>query len=371
MARRNILTAFCVLLCITGCAGTQWEKQKVDGSTGPVYEIRASRTLPANKQVPQQVAAMVDPQARQLQLQEQLMKMSAMMKVTESKDYKVGTEDLLQISFLESDKLSAAARVNGQGDIRLLLVGDVHVSGLTPAEISRKLSQLYKEKEFLVNPQITVSVQEYRAKKVAVTGAVNKPEQYALIGPRTLLEVLGMAGGLSDKAGETVHIMRPRKDPQAAETSSQDPSMPTEADTTVVALDRLLLKGDTSLNLPIQNGDVVFVPPARTAFVLGAVSKPGGVLLQDNMTITKAIANSGGLHPILASSNATILRVDETGQRQTLPIDLGQITKGAQEDVALKSNDIVYVHESGTRRFFFDLKMFLPTGSIGTVPGLF
>jgi polysaccharide export outer membrane protein len=112
---------------------------------------------------------------------------------------------------------------------------------------------------------------------------------------------------------------------------------------------------------------VVFIPFAQTAYVLGSVAKPGGVFIKDNLTVTKAIAQAGGQHIMLSSNSATILRLDENGQRQTIPVNLAQITKGNEEDLPLKENDIVYVQESGVRRFLFDFKMLLP-GSISVSP---
>lgn len=364
---RSLLTILAVCMWISGCGGATWENRVVSGSTGPVWEIRSARSSRAVQSVPQQALTEVDPQARQIRLQEQLLKQSAMVSQGNSGDYRVGPEDLLQVGFLDAEKLSSEVRVDGEGRIRLLLVGDVEVSGLTPVEIARKLTRLYREGDYLRNPQIAVAVKEYRHQKVAVTGAVNKPDHYALIGPRTLLEVLGMAGGLSEKAGESVHVIRPQNGAPASSAESLEPSASSGAQTVVVDLNQLLLKGATELNVPVRNGDVVFVPFAQTAFVLGAVAKPGGVLLQDNMTVTKAISQTGGLHIVLSSYHATILRVDEDGRRSTLPVDLGRITGGKQEDVALKANDIVYVHESPTRRFLFDIKMFLP-GSVGLNP---
>ncbi|MEN6440746.1 MAG: polysaccharide biosynthesis/export family protein [Syntrophobacter sp.] len=387
VSRSSIVAVYGVLALLSGCAGSpQWEKQTVAGSSGTVTEIRASRSqaaLPpgaqavpqeaasqasrqAVPQVPQRVVAQMEAQGRHGRIQEQLLKHAAMMQKPDFTDYKVGPEDLLQVNFLDAEKLTSEARVNGQGYIRLLLVNDVKVSGLTPVEISRKLARLYKAGDFLRNPQITVAVKEFRHQRVAVTGAVNKPEYYSLIGPRYLLDVLGMAGGLSDKAGEVVHVMRPQNVASGRSDAVGGPQL-AEADTMVVDLNRLLLKGEVTLNISIQNGDVVFVPFAQTAYVLGAVTKPGGVLLKDNMTVTKAVSQSGGLNPLIASKNATIVRVDELGQRQTISVDLGQITTGKAGDVALQENDIVFVHESGVRRFFFDIKQFFP-GGVGLSP---
>jgi polysaccharide export outer membrane protein len=312
---------------------------------------------------PQQMVAQVDAKAKQSQLQEQLLKQVAMVSRPDFKDYKVGPEDLLEINFLETDKLHSETRVNGQGEISLLLVGVVKVEGLTTNEIEKKLVQLYKDGDYLKNPQVRIAVKEYRHQRVAVTGAVKKPDSYALIGPRSLLEVLGMAGGLSDRASEVAHIIRAPKSSTSRAGAPRQPFTP-GTETVIVDLNRLLLKGGTDLNYSVQNGDVVHIPFVHIAYVLGAVGKPGEVPIKGNMTVTKAVAKAGGLHIVLASNNATILRLDENGQRQTIPVNIASITKGTEQDIPLKENDIIYVHESGVRRFLFDLKLFNP-GSVG------
>jgi polysaccharide biosynthesis/export protein len=325
---------------------------------------------PAAQLPPQQVVAQVDSQAKQNRLQEQLFKQVRPISVADYKDYKVGPEDILLVSFLDTDKLGSEVRVNGQGAISLQLVGEVPVAGLTPPEVEKKLASLYREGDYLKNPHITVAVKEFRYQKVAVTGAVNRPDQYALIGPRGLLDVLGMAGGLQDKAGEVAHIIRAQKGSPAPAATGARQSFSPGTETIVVDLNRLLLKGAMELNYPIRNGDVVYVPFAQTAHVLGAVNKPGSVFLKNNMTVSKAIAEAGGLHIVVSSNNVTVLRLDDNGQRQVIPLNLAQITSGSAADLALKENDIVYVQESGVRRFLFDFKLFLP-GSFGmSVPAM-
>jgi polysaccharide export outer membrane protein len=348
---------------LSGCA-SQWDERTVEGSSGPVIEIRAGRSS-AQAQQTIQLPDVPDPQAKRAQLQEKLLKMAAVLPMQSFRDYTVGPEDALQITFLDYDKLCALVRVDGQGEIRLLLVGNVKVDGMTPTEIATKLTQLYRDGGYLTNPQIMVTVQEYRAQRVAVTGAVSQPNYYPLIGPRSLLEVLGMAGGLAVTAGDTVHIMRPNNPQQDMTHEPQQQGF--NADTIVVDLTRLLLNDEVDLNVQIRNGDVVFVPFARSAYVIGAVIKPGNVLLQDNMTASRAISQCSGQHLNLASNYVTVLRVDDKGRRQVIPMDLDQVLRGSQEDVALQANDIVYVHESKTRRFLYDLKMFMP-GSVSMSP---
>lgn len=355
-SKKRLLLLLAILLGASGCAGTSSTTQ-------------SSAAAPSGLALSRQIAGQAAAADKQNRLQAEVMKQSGVGAARAAADYRVGPEDLLEVNFLDTDKLHSEVRVNGQGAVGMLLIGAVEVAGLTPTEIAAKLTRLYKEKNFLKNPQITVSVKEYRYQRVAVTGAVNKPDSYALIGPRTLMEVLGMAGGLSDKSGESAHIIRARSDASSSAAVPQQSFSP-GTDTIVVDLNRLLLRGATELNLSIQNGDVVFIPFAQTAYVLGSVGKPGGVALRDNMTVTKAIAESGGLHTMLSSPNATILRMDENGRQVTLPVNIERITKGQEADIALKENDIVYVQESSVKRFFFDFKMLMP-GSFGmSVPGM-
>ncbi len=369
----------CLLLFMSGCAGNQWNEKLVEGSNGPVKEIVVGRR-PSEPIHIVQAGAVPNPQGRVMELQDHLLKAAAMLPPVDYTDYKVGAEDELQVTFFTpgeiggaasgynlgggSNQLSGVFRVNGQGEIRLLLVGNVKVAGLTPIEIAEKLTELYKDEGYLVNPQITVTVKQYRHSLVAVSGAVKKPGYYPLIGPRPLLAVLGMAGGLIAKAGNTVNILRPR--PGA---SKADGRQGLNAQTFVVNLNSLLLRGDTNLDIPIENGDVVFVPFAQSAYVIGAVTKPGNVLLQDNMTLTRAISMCKGKDIKLASNYVTILRVGSDGNREVIPVDLSQVLKGEETDPLLKANDIVYVHESKARRFFYDFKMFMPFG-FGLYPPL-
>jgi polysaccharide export outer membrane protein len=213
-----------------------------------------------------------------------------------------------------------------------------------------------------------VSVKEFRHQQVMVSGAVAHPGSYEIIGPRTLLEVLGKAGGLSDyeKAGDLVYVIRCQNAParmQATQCEATKPFSP-GSQTIVIDLRRLLTEGAYGLNIPIKHGDVIYVPPAQLVYVMGAVRKPGQVAVKNNLTVTKAVALSMGVDPQLASKNISIIRFDEQGQRVIIPVNLKAVMKGEAPDPRLKENDIVYVQEGGFRRFMYDFKSFLP-GSLG------
>jgi polysaccharide export outer membrane protein len=275
------------------------------------------------------------------------------------------------VTFFGQNELYREVRVNGQGEISMPLVGNVRVAGLSPRQVEQKLATIYKEGRYLKQPQITVFVKEYRHQRVAVTGAVNRPDYYEVIGPRSLLEVLGMAGGLKENAADVVHVIRRQGAGGAAGAGKSTVAQPLApgTQTIVVDLNRLVRQGAIELNVSIGSGDVVHVPFAQNAYVLGAVNKPGNVPVRDNMTAAQAVAMAGGLKPELASNRASIVRFDDAGQRVVIPINLWRVTRGQEEDTPLRPNDIVYVYESPLRRVLFDLKTLNPgMFSMGVAP---
>ena len=305
-------------------------------------------------------------QAKKKKLQEQLQLQLGRGNYTPYQDYAVGPEDLLDITFFGQDELNREVRVNGQGEITMPLVGSVAVSGLSPKEVEARLIKRYQEGRFIREPQITVLVKEYRHQRVMVTGAVVNPGSYEMIGPRTLLEMLGKAGGLSEKAGDVVQVIRHQSAPhlaRAAKAAAAQPFAP-GAETIVIDLHRLLLGGALELNILIQSGDVIHVPHALSAYVLGAVRKPGQVPLKEKLTVTQAVSLAQGVDPLLGANRVSVIRFGEGGQRQTIQVNLDGVISGREQDVVLRENDIVFVHESGFRRFLYNFKSLMP-GAIG------
>ncbi len=318
----------------------------------------------ARQVAPEQFIVNVQTSKEKNLLQEKLMTQANRAMVSGYRDYKVGPEDLLEVTFFGQDELYREVRINGQGDIDMPLVGAVKVGDLSPHQVSQKLAELYREERFIKNPQINVVVKEYRHQRVAVSGAVSKPDFYEIIGPRSLLEILGMAGGVNDKAGDMIHVIRkPKNLPKGkvvkvAAAQSFSPGY----ETIVIELKRLVNEGSLDLNIPIKNGDVVYVPFAKNAYVLGAVKRAGSVPVKDDITVTQAVAMAGGGDIQLASSKVSVIRFNDSGERISMALNLKRVRQGIEVDPPLLENDIVFVHESPVRRFFFDIKSLNPFG---------
>ncbi len=290
---------------------------------------------------------------------------------TNYRDYQVGPEDLLTIDIFGQEKLSRELRVNGQGEIAMPMVGVVKVAGMTPQQIEKRLMELY-DTNYLVNPQVTVAVKEFRHQRVAVTGAVDKPGAYEIIGPRTLLEVLSLAGGISNKpeaqASDVINVIRHQKTPltHTAQAQPVQPFAPkTDTTTTVIPLNRLVRGESPNLNIMIRNGDVVHVPFAGTAYVLGAVKTAGKVPVRENLTVSQAVALAGGTDPLLGSNSITVIRLDENGQPINIDTNLKSILARSEPDIPIKENDVIHVNYSGIKKQLYIFRTLLPIPSGG------
>ncbi|MGQ9689300.1 MAG: polysaccharide biosynthesis/export family protein [Desulfobaccales bacterium] len=283
----------------------------------------------------------------------------------------MGPEDLLDIDVYGQEKLKRELRVNGQGMITMPLVGPVKVAGLTTQEIEARLAELYGS-QYLRNPQITVSVKEFHHQRVAVTGAVDKPGSYEIIGPRTLLEVLAMAGGFSSKpkpeAGDVIHVIR-RQSAASLAKSTEPPgraqSFGPQTNTVVIDLRRLVSGQAPELNLMVENGDVVHVPFAGTAYVLGGVKKPGNVTVKDSLTVSQAVAMAGGVDPLLGTDKITIMRFDAEGRPVSIDTNLRHITSRQEADLPVKENDVIVVRWGGVKKSLWVIRQILPIPSGG------
>ena len=281
------------------------------------------------------------------------------------RDYKIGPEDLLEISVFEDEKLNKTVRVSSQGNISLPLLGILKVKGLTANELEKEIRDLLAEKYFQ-DPQFSIFIKEYRNQRISVMGAVEKPGVYEVTGQKSILDLLAMAGGLKEEAGQLLFLIRPPRpeegNPQGKkDTDEQSPK------TLMIDLEELLVRGDLILNLPLIHGDVINIPVSGKIFVSGEVRGPGGFPLRGKkLTISQAIALAGGLKSDAAGSETKVFRYSEKGTgKEILSADIYAIQKGNEEDFYLKENDIVIVPKSGTKTVLNEVWDFIK-GRIGS-----
>ena len=259
---------------------------------------------------------------------------------TGSADYQVGPHDVLEVRVFKEDELSRTVQVTAAGMIALGLVGDVNVTGLTAAQIEDKLEQLYGA-DYLVTPQIFVTVKEYRSQVVQVLGAVKSPGVYRLTGPTKVLDVLSMTGGVSEQGGAHLMVLRAgdgaRKD--------QGPQPEKFYETHDVDVNKLLAEGDTSQNIGVKGGDVVFVPRGDEVYVLGEVKNPGALKFEEGLTVTQAISKVAGFTRTASKRRVQVVRL-EAGLKKQIDVNVSRIEDGKDKDVVLQARDLIVVPES-------------------------
>jgi polysaccharide biosynthesis/export protein len=267
-----------------------------------------------------------------------------------SADYRIGPEDLLKITLFNITDAGAGVtprtvdvRVSQQGLISLPLLGDIKVAGLTPSGLERDLQKYYDK--YIHSPQVGVMVAEYR-QRVAVIGAVQKTGTVELTGPKTVIDILSMAGGVTDKAGTQVHIYR--HGPNGRESQV--------IDLLVLASNASLINAGNAglITTPVQSGDVINVPPQGTFFVDGAVRSPGAYALGRRYSLTQALATAGGINRDLYSADVTIFRRRAAASEiEPISVDLDAVVAGARVDPQIEADDVILVPISGYKYAYF------------------
>jgi polysaccharide export outer membrane protein len=269
--------------------------------------------------------------------------------LTQPGDYVIGSSDLIRVEVFDVPELSREVRVSESGYVSLpLLPVRVRAAGLTAFQLEEKIAELLQVNGLVSSPQVSIFIKEQHSHPITVIGAVRTPLVHQAIRQTTLLEILSLAGGIADDAGSIVIVTRSR--PGTDETAAAP-----EPETYVIELRDLLESGDPKYNIPLVGGDFVSVPRGGIVYVAGAVTRPGGFVLQSSssqeMTTLKAVALAQGLATTARAQDAVILRRDpESGENREIEINLRRVMERKDEDVRLLANDILFVPDSSGKR---------------------
>jgi polysaccharide biosynthesis/export protein len=159
-------------------------------------------------------------------------------------EYRIGPEDVLQISVWKNEALSRTVPVRPDGKVTLPLLNDIDAAGYTPMQFRDLLIQ--KLSEYMPSPEVSVIVVDPRSFKVSVMGEVPKPGRYELRSRTTILDMIALAGGLNQFASRTkIFVLRP--------DGTVQKRLPFNYNKAVSA-------GGEQENFYLQAGDIVVVP---------------------------------------------------------------------------------------------------------------
>jgi polysaccharide export outer membrane protein len=243
----------------------------------------------------------------------------------------IASGDLLSVSVYDSPELTQKVRVEADGVVQLALIGTTKVAGLTALQAADTIAQELQDHNLLLHPQVNVLIEEYSSQGVSVTGEVQHPGVYSVLGSRTLLDVISMAGGLTNTADTNITIRNRSGTEESVSVNLKNDDA----------------KASLANNIQVYPGDLVVVPRAGIVYVLGDVSRPGGFTMQNNgkITLLQALAQAGGTNRSASMNGATLLRKTAEGY-VSKQVRIGDLVRGRGEDVELHPSDILYVPNS-------------------------
>ncbi|CAG4882890.1 Capsule polysaccharide export protein [Georgfuchsia toluolica] len=235
----------------------------------------------------------------------------------------LGPGDNIRVTVFQNPDLTTETRISQEGTIRMPLIGEVGLAGLSPGDAGVRIAKQLKDGQFLVDPQVTLTVLQVRSRQVSILGQVAHPGRYALDETRTrLTDALALAGGITPAGDETVNVMttrdgKPVKLAIDVATIYQNPDIPA--------------------NIEIVAGDTIFAQKAPVFYIYGEVQHAGAYRLEKNLNVVQALSLGGGI----------TLRGTERGMKISRRGPNGSLNKiDAQPGDKVQADDVIYVSES-------------------------
>jgi polysaccharide export outer membrane protein len=265
--------------------------------------------------------------------------------------YALGPGDQLMFSGVAVDEIANKPfRVDADGEVNLPMVGRLAAAGLTLRQFEEVLNK--RLSIYIREPQVVVTIAEFRSQPVSVVGAVKAPGTHQLEGKKNLMEIIALAGGFREDAGNVIEITRESEwgaIPLPGATT--DPSK--EFSLAEVNIRQILAGKNPAANISIMPHDVISVPKGELVYVIGGVNKAGGFILseKENMSVLQALSLAEGLERTADSRHAKVLRLQSSqDQRMEIAVDVKKILEGTSNDVPLQGGDILFIPDSTAKR---------------------
>jgi polysaccharide export outer membrane protein len=252
-------------------------------------------------------------------------------------EYIVGPNDVLLITVVDQPQLTGKYIVRADGTFTFPLLGRLQAGGLSLQAVEHDLHERLA-KGYVKDPQVAVSMDQYRSQLIFVMGEVRQPGSQQFTGPLTVIEALARAGSTTDRAGMEALIVRPPRGAPPPDVAAIERAE-TSKDSEIIRVNLQNLQlGALSQNVTLQSGDTIFVPRAESVFVSGQVRTAGEYVFRKGMTVRQVLALAGGVTDRGSTKRIQIIRVVD-GAETTVTVTLQD---------AVRPGDTVVVRE----RFF-------------------
>jgi polysaccharide export outer membrane protein len=246
--------------------------------------------------------------------------------------YVLGPEDVLEVTVWAYPDLTRTVVVRPDGRISLPLVGNIQAAGVSVERLTEFLTKAYGA--YIITPQVTVIVKEFRKIRVSVLGQVARPGTYALPPGAALLDLLSAAGGATDVADlKVTRLLRPGQEPLTVDVER-------------------LLSGDVTLNVPLRGGETLVIAEDLISIVtvVGEVARPGRYLMKGEMRVLDVLLLAGGLTEKASVTQARLVR--RSRDTVTLGLDRLLLRQEMHYNVPLQPGDALMIPEETNNRVF-------------------
>jgi polysaccharide biosynthesis/export protein len=258
-------------------------------------------------------------------------------------NYVLGSNDQILIREPEVEEINGRPfRIDSEGFITLPLIGRVRAAGLSvqalEADVISRLRQYVRE------PQVTITVVQFRSEPVFVMGEFRAPGIYPLEG-RTLVELLSTTGGLLPTASRRIKITR-RAEYGAIPLAQAIDDRERNLSTVEISMTSLSESSNPAEDLVLKPYDIVSVERAERIYVSGEVLKPGPIEFgaRDTIPVSQALTEAGGFALYASRNKVRVLRpVSGTSRNAEIDIDLKRVFEGKDNDFPLLPNDVLFV----------------------------
>jgi len=250
----------------------------------------------------------------------------------------IGPGDSIVVTVFDISELSGEFRVSQTEQVDMPLIGKVNVAGLTADQAASEIQAKLKSGGFVLHPQVTVLIAQYATQGANVMGQVSRPGIYPTLGSRRLLDMLTLAGGVTNAAGNLVTIIH-----------RDDPHHPVH-----LALAQNAQGYKLQANPVIRPGDTIVVQKSGIVYVLGDVQRPGGYLIDNNepISLMEALSLAGGDTVTSDIRDVRLIRKVHSGKEE-ITLNLKKVYLGKEADIAVNDGDILYIPSSNVKTFVY------------------
>jgi polysaccharide export outer membrane protein len=248
---------------------------------------------------------------------------SGVAQAADEREYVLGPGDIIRITVFQNPDLTTEARVSEKGMLTFPLLGAVSVGGKSTAAAETEIATRLRDGGFVRQPQVNVLPIQIRGNQVSVLGQVNRPGRFPLeTANLRLTDMIATAGGISGSGADVVIFIGMRNNKQVRRE---------------IDMASLFLNNETTNDIVVAAGDIIYVHRAPMFYIYGEVNRPGAFRLERNMSVMQGLASGGGTS---ARGTTRGLRI-----HRRMPDGALKVIEPGLDDL-LRSDDVIYVRES-------------------------